>query len=529
VKLTPNTRNRKVGTTFAGVLLGASLMLGTGAHAEANALSNAFNRLAGMDGSYSSTTSPDSFRTRTRHGYSAGGMSMRFSQNRYSLVQIDPPRLDVGCNGIDAHLGGFSYIDSQMIQQMLQQIAQGVVALAFQTAFKQLCPICADVLEFVQRMAQEAAKFAADTCQAAEAIVDGFPDYSGTIQNMWCSGVNMFENFESDWLAAQQETCADRSGAMSSIAQNLADNPNDAEQAMEIYGNHTWLALQAIGIAPKQRGVGGGGWGGSVSGADGQEFAAFAQLMQSWVGTTIRNEDDPDGKHYPPTITNANDMIGMFMCGSRPGTASHPIQYNINSYCEDKFNLTSGQAHKILVCDDYSDCMALSIGGVDDIGLGQGFLSLVAEQLEAAVEAVRTETPMPHAAQALIAVAPFPLYQAINVAATHPSVAEELVMGNAMILGHMISIEYIRHAIARAASSGNESTTPRELLVELYDQIDDMQVVLGNSVEEINRMINVQEHLMHQVDRMNRGVLRNVHSMGIGGRDFARDLGAQLN
>src|SRR5690554_7715976 len=105
-------------------------MLGTGAHAEANALSNAFNRLAGMDGSYSSTTSPDSFRTRTRHGYSAGGMSMRFSQNRYSLVLIDPARLDGACNWIDAHLGVFSYIDSQMIQQMLQQIAQGVMALA---------------------------------------------------------------------------------------------------------------------------------------------------------------------------------------------------------------------------------------------------------------------------------------------------------------------------------------------------------------------------------------------------------------
>ncbi|WP_083025804.1 conjugal transfer protein TraH [Vreelandella lionensis] len=65
-------------------------------------------------------------RLRPGHGMDTrpGGLTRRFSQNRYSLVNMDPPRLDVGCNGIDAHFGGFSYIDSEQIQQMLEQIAQ---------------------------------------------------------------------------------------------------------------------------------------------------------------------------------------------------------------------------------------------------------------------------------------------------------------------------------------------------------------------------------------------------------------------
>ncbi len=104
---------KKIATMVAtSVLTGMSLTATIG-QAEASALNDAFDRLSSAGGGFSSSTSATAFETRTRHGYSAGGMTMRFSQNRYSLVNLDPPRLEVGCNGIDAHFGGFSYIDSE--------------------------------------------------------------------------------------------------------------------------------------------------------------------------------------------------------------------------------------------------------------------------------------------------------------------------------------------------------------------------------------------------------------------------------
>ncbi len=55
-------------------------------------------------------------------------------------------------------------------------------------------------MEFAQRMAQAAAKLSQDSCEAAQAIVDGFPDYTDELSNLWCSSVGMFEGVESDWL-----------------------------------------------------------------------------------------------------------------------------------------------------------------------------------------------------------------------------------------------------------------------------------------------------------------------------------------
>lgn len=111
---------------------------------------------------------------------------------------------------------------------MLEQIAQGVVALSFQLALKQLCPICGDVLEFAQRMAQEAAKLSQDSCEAATALVEGFPDYTAELGNLWCSSVGMFEGVESDWLAAQHDTCESKSDSGREVRDHLSNNPGTA-------------------------------------------------------------------------------------------------------------------------------------------------------------------------------------------------------------------------------------------------------------------------------------------------------------
>lgn len=83
------SRNKLVTMVATAVISGMSITATTG-QAEANALENAFDRLSSAGGGFSSSSSSASFETRTRHGYTAGGLTMRFSQNRYSLVNIDP-------------------------------------------------------------------------------------------------------------------------------------------------------------------------------------------------------------------------------------------------------------------------------------------------------------------------------------------------------------------------------------------------------------------------------------------------------
>ncbi len=78
-------------------------------------------------------------------------------------------------------------------------------------------------------------------------------------------------------------------------------------------------------------------------------------------------------------------------------------------------------------------------------------------------------TPLSSSQKAIIAAAPFPLYQAVNVAATYPEIAYDLVVGNSMILSYMISIEYIRHAVQATAKTTTVSQLPADVLKEFRD------------------------------------------------------------
>lgn len=359
--------SKKIATTVASTVLTGMSLTATIGSAEASPLGDAFDRLSSAGGGFSSSSSATTFETRTRHGYSAGGMTMRFSQNRYSLVNVDPPKLEVGCNGIDAHFGGFSYIDSEQIQQMLEQIAQGVVALSFQLALKQLCPICGDVLEFAQRMAQAAAKLSQDSCEAAQAIVDGYPDYSDELGNLWCSSVGMFEGVESDWLAAQQNTCNTKADAGGEIKNHLKGNEGDKALAMDINGNRTWLGLQEAGIAPGRDGTNNMG----------AENKIFAELLMSWIGTEVRNTDgNGEAITYPATIETGDAMLDVFLCGSERASTSQ-IQYAdfINDFCEDKVWQEGGSGAKleIYTCDkgDLRECWSPEKSSVEDISLAR--------------------------------------------------------------------------------------------------------------------------------------------------------------
>ncbi|MGL6251868.1 MAG: conjugal transfer protein TraH [Billgrantia desiderata] len=516
-------RKTKLATLVGAAVLSGATMTVSIDQAEANALQDAFGRLSSAGGAFSSTTDATSFRTRTRHGYTAGGMTMRFSQNRYSLVNIDPPRLEVGCNGIDAHFGGFSYIDSQQIQQMLEQIAQGVVALAFQLALKQLCPICGDVLEFAQRMAQAAAKMSQDSCAVANALVDGFPDYTQEVGNLWCSSVGMFEGIESDWIAAQQDTCETRQSAGSEIRGHLDNNEGDRALAMDIDGNRTWLGLQEAGIAP--------GRGGNNN--MGAENKIFAELLMSWIGTEVRNRGGSGDSHtYPSTIETPDAMLDIFLCGSQQAPASLQYADFINDYCEDKvWDGADSGVIEIYTCNgsDIKDCWEPQRTPVNGLTLGQGFLATVVQELEGAVANVASGQRLTDSQRAIIAAAPFPLYQAVNVAATYPDLAYDLVVGNAMILAYMISVEYIRHAVQATASTSMNTAVPAEVLREFREAQNDLIVLTSEKAQQINIMAEVQENIMSQVDRINRSTLRNLHAMGLSGMQFARDMAREVN
>ena len=56
-------------------------------------------------------TSPGYFEGQKRGYYTGGGFSARWNLQNDYLWSVTPPRLKTGCGGIDAFMGGFSFLD----------------------------------------------------------------------------------------------------------------------------------------------------------------------------------------------------------------------------------------------------------------------------------------------------------------------------------------------------------------------------------------------------------------------------------
>lgn len=115
---------------------------------------------------------PTAFQGQTRNAYTGGSLEMRFQNQPMSLATISPPRMSVGCGGVDVYLGGFSYGSLSRYVDLLTQMGTGaVLGYAFQLAMKFICPDCADVLnklEAAARALNTAARLG--PCSAGEAV-----------------------------------------------------------------------------------------------------------------------------------------------------------------------------------------------------------------------------------------------------------------------------------------------------------------------------------------------------------------------
>ena len=117
----------------------------------------------------------------------------------------------------------------------------------------------------------------------------------------------------------------------------------------------------------------------------------------------------------------------------------------------------------------------------------------------------------------------------MNVAATYPDLAYDLVVGNSTILSYMISIEYIRYAVQATAKTSMTSSVPGEILREFREAQNELVVMTSQKAQQINLMAETQENIMSQVDKINRATLRNLHAMGLSGMDFARDMAREVD
>lgn len=115
--------------------------------------------------------SPDSFNSQKRGYYTAGGFSARVKSTTEYPVTISAPKLSAGCGGIDAFLGGFSFLDADYIVEKLQGMIQAAPYIAFQMALKTMSKELASTIEVAESIIDWLNGIQLNECAMAKPLV----------------------------------------------------------------------------------------------------------------------------------------------------------------------------------------------------------------------------------------------------------------------------------------------------------------------------------------------------------------------
>ncbi|MBI3755295.1 MAG: conjugal transfer protein TraH [Deltaproteobacteria bacterium] len=113
----------------------------------------------------------ESFEGQKRGYWTGGNMSVRFNTSSDSLVTASLPKIKAGCGGIDAFMGGFSFLNMDKLGDKFQGIMTGAASYAFDLALETVCAQCSKIYKDLEVIADKLNSIQLDDCKAGKALV----------------------------------------------------------------------------------------------------------------------------------------------------------------------------------------------------------------------------------------------------------------------------------------------------------------------------------------------------------------------
>jgi hypothetical protein len=238
--------------------------------------------------------------------FSGGGIRIRTPVSNYQIFSMQAPSLKYGCGGIDAFLGGFSFINKEQLIAMARQIGSTAVTTAFYLALDSMSPELSQLMKRLQEWANKANQFNINSCEAGTKMGAALWRNMGGDKSDLCKRFHSGQGVLADEFTAK--VACDMDGLDFSWVPGADKNePGNAVKRMA-FGNVVWRALKAAGIQDNELG----------------------ELVMSVTGTIVV----PEGNSKNPQ-------------------KAHPVPATIG-YKEFMDGETNFQ---ILHCNDYDECM----------------------------------------------------------------------------------------------------------------------------------------------------------------------------
>lgn len=309
------------------LLLSASF---TPAHAELSDMQKFFDEV----GVYGNASAPKVFQGQTRNYITGGSLTVRIPEKNYQLATFDPPKLSASCGGIDAYAGAFSFINSDQLVQMLQNIGNNASGAIFQLALDSVSPKLGAIMKYFQDVANKVNALNINSCQAAKGIVQAGMNQSlqnGFFNDMKEMGTGLLGT-ASDWSGIQEAFQQDPNevkNTKNSLQGSSSPLSNDEKFWIEP-GNLLWRALDKV-----------------TSGGSGLTNTE-RHIIQAMVGTVVIKagssaEGLPEVENWMPLML---DPLDTFM-GSDPSSLIAIPVYTCSDSATCKTVSNTGQVKSI--------------------------------------------------------------------------------------------------------------------------------------------------------------------------------------
>lgn len=114
-----------------------------------------------------------SYKGQVRGAYSLGGVKVKYGvSSNYNPVHLELPNIKMGCGGIDATFGGFSFMNEEYLVNLLKSLMNQAPAFLWQLALSTLDKDSQNIVSELQKMAHAANSFNLNSCSVSQKALD---------------------------------------------------------------------------------------------------------------------------------------------------------------------------------------------------------------------------------------------------------------------------------------------------------------------------------------------------------------------
>ena len=425
----------------------------------------------GYDGNI---TEPVAYQGQAAGYYSGGSVVLRNRVKNLQLINLDLPSYKAGCGGIDIFGGGFSFVNAQEITKFFQKIMSNATGYIFKLALQTAVPQIEQVMESIQKMAQEINATNFNSCEMAQNLVGGLLPKMKATQEHICKDIGSNKkNIFSDWADARQG-CSEANQYKK--AMNDAENDSAYKKSVIVNKNLIWDAL----IDSKDN--------------NNKDYAGdLKEFFMSLSGTIIYGDAEGKVNIFSPLAKDRKVLNALLKGGSA----------------------------EIYRCDEPKKCLNPSKKAIS-VSAEKAFYAKVHNTITELVSAVKYDTSLTSEQKKFLEMVKFPFLKFISIHLMNGNVAMAMSIANySEIIAKSLLLQYMHEMLQVVENSLSGTDYMPDIHKQLTDQIHQALVFVekikaesSNELQDLMTFIEGSKVIEQEV--MSRVTGQNKFHLGVG-------------